>query len=72
MLWTYIRDGQEGLRVRVEEVVGLRMREIRDGKGMTQEQLGQEVGKMLGKPWPRQPHPPPKRAAGRSLPSNWS
>ncbi len=40
--------------MRVEEVVGRRMREIRDGKGMTQEQLGQEVGKMLGKPWPRQ------------------
>jgi transcriptional regulator with XRE-family HTH domain len=40
--------------VRVEEVVGRRVREIRDGQGMTQEQLGQEIGKLLGKPWPRQ------------------
>jgi transcriptional regulator with XRE-family HTH domain len=40
--------------VRVEEVVGRRMREIRDGKGMTQEQLGQAIGELLGKPWPRQ------------------
>jgi 8-oxo-dGTP pyrophosphatase MutT (NUDIX family)/transcriptional regulator with XRE-family HTH domain len=40
--------------VRVEEVVGRRVRELRDGKGMTQEQLGLAIGELLGKPWPRQ------------------
>jgi transcriptional regulator with XRE-family HTH domain len=40
--------------VRVEELVGRRVREIREAKGMTQEQLGLEIGTMLGKPWPRQ------------------
>jgi transcriptional regulator with XRE-family HTH domain len=40
--------------VRVEEVVGRRVRDIRDAKGMTQEQLGQAIGELLGKPWPRQ------------------
>jgi transcriptional regulator with XRE-family HTH domain len=40
--------------VRVEEVVGRRIRDIRDSQGMTQEQLGQDIGKLLGKPWPRQ------------------
>lgn len=45
---------REGQRVRVEEVVGRRIRDIRDSQGMTQELLGQEIGKLLGKPWPRQ------------------
>jgi 8-oxo-dGTP pyrophosphatase MutT (NUDIX family)/transcriptional regulator with XRE-family HTH domain len=40
--------------VRVEEVVGRRVRDIRDAKGMTQEQLGLAIGELLGKPWPRQ------------------
>lgn len=53
MLWTYSGDG--GRRaVGVEEVVGRRVREIRESQGMTQEQLGQAIGELLGKPWPRQ------------------
>ena len=40
--------------MRIEEVVGRRIRDIRESQGMTQEQLGQEIGKLLGKPWPRQ------------------
>jgi transcriptional regulator with XRE-family HTH domain len=40
--------------VRVEELVGRRIRDIRDSKGMTQEQLGIAIGELLGKPWPRQ------------------
>ena len=53
MLWTYI--GMTGRHaVRVEEVVGRRIREIRERQGMTQEQLGQAIGELLGKPWPRQ------------------
>jgi transcriptional regulator with XRE-family HTH domain len=40
--------------VRAEEVVGRRVRDIRDGQGMTQEQLGRGIGELLGKPWPRQ------------------
>jgi transcriptional regulator with XRE-family HTH domain len=30
------------------------VRAIREDQGMTQEQLGQEIGELLGKPWPRQ------------------
>jgi 8-oxo-dGTP pyrophosphatase MutT (NUDIX family)/transcriptional regulator with XRE-family HTH domain len=30
------------------------VRELREGKGMTQEQLGLAIGELLGKPWPRQ------------------
>ncbi len=40
--------------MRVEEVVGRRVREIREGQGMTQEQLGMAIGELLGKTWPRQ------------------
>jgi transcriptional regulator with XRE-family HTH domain len=53
MLHTDSRDRQEA-RVRVEEVVGARVRDIRDSQGMTQAQLGQAIGELLGKPWPRQ------------------
>ena len=35
-------------------MVGRRVREIRERKGMTQEDLGQAIGELLGKPWPRQ------------------
>lgn len=45
---------QEAAGVRVEEVVGRRIREIRERQEMTQGQLGQEVGRLLGRPWPRQ------------------
>lgn len=40
--------------MRIEEVVGTRMREHREAKGVTQDQLGQELGHVLGRPWARQ------------------
>lgn len=40
--------------MRVEEAVGARVREVREAKGMTQEQLGELLGMLLGKPWTRQ------------------
>lgn len=40
--------------MKVEELVGRRVREMRELRGMTQEQLGAAIGELLGKPWPRQ------------------
>lgn len=40
--------------MRVEELVGRRVREIREDLGMSQGQLGEEIGKLLSKPWSRQ------------------
>lgn len=37
-----------------EELVGQRVAEIRDRLGMTQQQLGEHLGPLLGRPWPRQ------------------
>jgi transcriptional regulator with XRE-family HTH domain len=37
-----------------EEMVGRRVAEIRERLGMTQQQLGEALGPLLGKPWPRQ------------------
>lgn len=37
-----------------EEMVGGRVKEIRERLGMTQQQLGEELGPLLGRPWPRQ------------------
>src|SRR3954452_11836691 len=37
-----------------EEMVGQRILEIRERLGMTQQQLGELLGELLGKPWPRQ------------------
>lgn len=37
-----------------QQVVGQRLAEIREGRGMSQADLGQELGKLLKRPWPRQ------------------
>jgi transcriptional regulator with XRE-family HTH domain len=41
-------------RVRLEQVIGHRMRERREEMALTQEQAGQRIGELLGRPWPRQ------------------
>ena len=38
----------------VQEIVGRRMREFRESRGMTQDQLGEAIGELLGKKWSRQ------------------
>lgn len=40
--------------MRVEEVVGWQVRERREARGVTQEQLGRELEPFLGRPWSRQ------------------
>lgn len=40
--------------MRVEELVGQRIREHRERLGITQEELGRRLEPLLGKPWPRQ------------------
>lgn len=40
--------------MRIEQIVGARIREAREAKGMTQEEFGAELAQYLGKPWPRQ------------------
>lgn len=40
--------------MRIEEVVGQRLREAREERGLTQEELGQRLAALLGKSWPRQ------------------
>lgn len=40
--------------MRVEELVGQRIAELRERIGMTQAQLGEHLGELLDKPWPRQ------------------
>jgi transcriptional regulator with XRE-family HTH domain len=40
--------------VRIEEIVGRRVRDIRERKDMTQADLGRAVGPFLGRPWSRQ------------------
>lgn len=40
--------------MRVEEMVGRRVREHRELLGMTQEELGRRLEPLLGKAWPRQ------------------
>lgn len=40
--------------MRVEQIVGRRIRDLRDSRGMTQDQLGTAVGELLGKKWSRQ------------------
>jgi transcriptional regulator with XRE-family HTH domain len=40
--------------MRVEELVGQRIATLRDRAGMSQAQLGEHLGKLLDKPWPRQ------------------
>lgn len=37
-----------------EELVGQRITQIRDRVGLTQQQLGEAIGELLGRPWPRQ------------------
>ncbi len=40
--------------MRLEQVIGHRMRERREEMALTQEQAGQRIGELLGRPWPRQ------------------
>jgi transcriptional regulator with XRE-family HTH domain len=40
--------------VRIEQAVGSRVRERRDALHLSQAQLGERLGGMLGRPWPRQ------------------
>lgn len=40
--------------MRIEEVIGRRMKFVRELNEMTQEQVGEQLGAMLGKPWSRQ------------------
>jgi transcriptional regulator with XRE-family HTH domain len=44
----------KGGQVRIEEIVGANMRSVREGAGMTQEELGRQLGQLLGKEWSRQ------------------
>lgn len=37
-----------------EQVIGRQIRAIREGQGMTQEDLGLRLGNLLARPWPRQ------------------
>lgn len=46
-------DG-EGVRVRVEQAVGLQVRDRREALGLTQVQLGRQLEPLLGRPWSRQ------------------
>lgn len=40
--------------MRIEDVIGRWITEGREQTGMTQTQLGNRLGELLGKPWPRQ------------------
>lgn len=40
--------------MRIEEVIGTRISEVRKLQEMTQEQLGQRLGELLERPWSRQ------------------
>lgn len=40
--------------MRIEEVIGQRMKDVRELNELTQEQVGEQLGTMLGKPWSRQ------------------
>ena len=40
--------------MRIEAVVGEQITRAREDVGMSQAQLGDELGRLLGKPWPRQ------------------
>jgi transcriptional regulator with XRE-family HTH domain len=40
--------------VRVEEIIGYRIRRRREAMELSQEQLGQRIGELLGREWPRQ------------------
>jgi transcriptional regulator with XRE-family HTH domain len=42
------------MRVRIESVIGEQITRAREDVGMSQSQLGDELGRLLGKPWPRQ------------------
>jgi transcriptional regulator with XRE-family HTH domain len=48
------RGRQRGSPVRLEEVIGHRMRERREAMAITQEQAGRRIGELLGRSWPRQ------------------
>jgi transcriptional regulator with XRE-family HTH domain len=45
---------RRGCHVRLEQVIGHRMRERREEMALTQEQAGHRIGELLGRPWPRQ------------------
>lgn len=40
--------------MRIEEVVGKRIKEVREARSLTQEEFGAKLADLLGKPWPRQ------------------
>lgn len=40
--------------MKIEEVIGRRMAEVRELNEFTQEQIGQRIGEVTGKPWSRQ------------------
>lgn len=40
--------------MRIEEVVGRRVAELRDTTEMSQQELGRRLGELLGRPWSRQ------------------
>lgn len=40
--------------MRIEEVIGQRIRDVREINDVTQQQLGQRLGELLGKEWSRQ------------------
>ncbi|MFE5296402.1 helix-turn-helix domain-containing protein [Streptomyces sp. NPDC056632] len=42
------------MTVRIEEVIGRNLRQIREGKDLSQTDLGQAMEQHLGKPWSRQ------------------
>ncbi|MFJ4867773.1 helix-turn-helix transcriptional regulator [Streptomyces sp. NPDC088757] len=42
------------MTVRIEEVIGRNLRQIREGNGLSQTDLGQAMAEHLGKPWSRQ------------------
>ncbi|MGO1054527.1 helix-turn-helix domain-containing protein [Crossiella sp. CA198] len=40
--------------MQIEKIIGERVRDAREASGLTQVQLGQKLGDLLGKPWSRQ------------------
>jgi transcriptional regulator with XRE-family HTH domain len=43
-----------GVAATPAQIVGARVREGREARGWTQQRLGEELGRFLGKPWPKQ------------------
>jgi hypothetical protein len=54
MMVVATRITREGSAMRIEEVIGKRIKEAREWDGLSQEQVGREMARYLAKPWPGQ------------------